>query len=550
MSNSRHKEALRKFAEGTFIPAIPLALDANRRFDESTQRLLLRYYLEAGAGGIAVAVHTTQFQIRETGLLEPVLRVTGEEIGRFEAEIERVVVRIAGACGPCDQAVAEAELARKLGYDAVLLSPGGLAGLTEDQLLERTRAVAKILPVIGFYLQAAVGGRTFSYDYWQQLCEIENMVGIKCASFDRYSTIDAVRAAALASREVTLYTGNDDNIVVDLLTSYRFTVDGQTVTKQFVGGLLGQWAMCARTAVKLFHTVKEAALKPQIPRELLSLAAELTDFNSAVFDARNSFKGCIPGVHEVLCRQGLLHGGWCLDPDEVLSQGQAEEIARVMEMYPRLCDHTMKGAGMSNAELTKEKILEAAESEFAAKGLYGARVDEIAALAKVNKQIMYTRFGSKEQLYTEVLVRVYSRLTSLEEQLRLDESDCVQAVRDIVAMYFDFLSRDQHFVKLVLWENLNEARYIQGSDVQPIKDHAVGKIRRVLEAGIRRGVFRVDVDIEETILSLNMFAFSYFSNIHTMTLLMHDNFFSPARIQKRADYVAGLLLDSIVKKDQ
>ena len=341
---NRHNEALRIFAEGTFIPAIPLSLDAQRHFDDAAQRRLVRYYLEAGVGGIAAAVHTTQFQIRDPGiaLLEPVLRVIGEEIDRFEAESDRVIVRVAGACGPVEQAVSEAELALRLGYDAVLLSPGGLQAASEENLLERTRAVAEVLPVIGFYLQPSVGGRMLSYEYWERLCEIGNVIGIKCASFDRYSTIDVVRAAALATREVALYTGNDDNIVIDLLTPYQFTVDGETRTKRFAGGLLGHWSVCTRAAVKIFDELKRAARKPQVPSRYLRLAAEVTDFNAAVFDAKNGFRGCIPGVHEVLRRQGLLKGIWCLDPEETLSAGQAAEIDRVMGMYPHLCDEVKR----------------------------------------------------------------------------------------------------------------------------------------------------------------------------------------------------------------
>ena len=333
----RHDEALKIFAAGTFIPAIPLALDAGRRFDEAAQRRLVRYYLEAGVGGIAVAVHTTQFAIRdpEIALLEPVLRVTVDEIARYEAQSGRAIVRIAGVCGSTEQAVAEAKLALLLSYDAVLLSPGGLSSLTEEELLERTKAVAAALPVIGFYLQVSVGGRTLSFDYWQRLCEIEGVIGIKCASFDRYSTIDVVRAAAFASREVALYTGNDDNILIDLLTPYQFTVDGETRTKRFAGGLLGHWAVCTRRAVEIFQQTKRTT---EITPELLRLAAEVTDFNSAVFDARNGFRGCIPGVHELLRRQGLLEGVWCLDPREVLSPGQAAEIDRVMGMYGHLLD--------------------------------------------------------------------------------------------------------------------------------------------------------------------------------------------------------------------
>ncbi|MDR2686860.1 MAG: dihydrodipicolinate synthase family protein [Oscillospiraceae bacterium] len=337
MAADRHEEALKRFAEGTFIPAVPLALDAARRLDWAAQRRLVRYYLEAGAGGAAVAVHTTQFRIRDPqiALLEPVLRAAAEEIECFEAETGQPVVRVAGACGPTGQAVREAELARNCGYDAALLSPGGLGGLTEEALLERTRDVARILPVIGFYLQPSVGGRRLSYDYWRRLCEIENVIGVKCASFDRYSTVDVVRAAAFSTRNITLYTGNDDNIVIDLLTPYRFTVDGSTVTKRFQGGLLGHWAVCTRAAAKIFNELKQAT---QILPGHLRLAAEITDFNAAVFDARNGFRGCIPGVHEVLRRQGLLEGTWCLDPEETLSAGQAEEIDRVMEMYPHLCE--------------------------------------------------------------------------------------------------------------------------------------------------------------------------------------------------------------------
>jgi len=340
MTHNRHGEALKIFAQGTFIPAIPLALDARRRYDEAAQRRLLRYYLEAGVGGIAIGVHTTQFQIRDPGiaLLAPVLATARDEIDRYEAETGQVIVRVAGACGPAEQAVSEARLARSLGYDAVLLSPGGLTELSEEGHLDRARAVAEILPVIGFYLQTAVGGRAFSYGYWRRLCEIDNVIGVKCASFDRYSTIDVVRAAAMATRNVALYTGNDDNIVIDLLTPYQFTVDGKTIEKRFIGGLLGHWSVCTRAAAGIFNRLRRAANEPRISRELLRLAAEVTDFNAAVFDAKNNFAGCIPGVHEVLRRQGLLEGIWCLDPQETLSPGQAAEIGRVMAMYPYLCD--------------------------------------------------------------------------------------------------------------------------------------------------------------------------------------------------------------------
>lgn len=336
------QEALKRFQEGTVIPAYPLALNKDRKLDESRQRALTRYYLDAGAGGLAVAVHTTQFAIRdrEIELFEPVLKIAAEEIEAYEKASGKPVIRIAGACGPTEQAVREAELAQKLGYDAVLLSPGGLQQLTEDDLIERTKKVASVLPVIGFYLQPSVGGRIFTYDYWQRLCEIKNVIGIKCASFNRYQTIDVVRAVALSDRreEISLYTGNDDNIVIDLLTGYHFQIEGREYEKRFVGGLLGHWAVWTNTVVKMFDKLKEAASQNIVPAELLTLAVQVTDANAAFFDTANNFKGCIAGIHEVLRRQGLFEGIWCLDENETLSPGQSEEIDRVYRMYPHLND--------------------------------------------------------------------------------------------------------------------------------------------------------------------------------------------------------------------
>ncbi len=338
----RHAAALRLLGQGTVIPAIPLVLKADRSFDEAGQRVLLRYYLDAGVGGIAVGVHTTQFAIRDAihNLLEPVLSVTAEEIDAYERRTGRAVVRIAGACGPSEQAVREAELAGRLGYDAVLLSPSGLASLGEEALLERTRAVAGIMPVIGFYLQKAVGGRFLSFAYWKALAEVPNVVAVKCASFDPYSTVDLVRGIACSARadQVALYTGNDNTIVTDLLSEYSFQHEGKTISKRFVGGLLGHWAVWTHSAVMLFSTIEKARGQSQIPAELLTLAAQVTDCNQAFFDARNGFAGCIPGVHEVLRRQGLMDGIWCLDPDETLSPGQTEEIDRVYRQYPHLND--------------------------------------------------------------------------------------------------------------------------------------------------------------------------------------------------------------------
>lgn len=336
-------KALAILHEGAFIPAIPLALNGRREFDEHGQRVLLRYYLGAGAGGIAVAVHTTQFAIRrpEVGLLEPVLRVAAEEMEAYEQRAGRTVVRVAGVCGPAGQAVAEAKLAGRLGYDAVLLSPSGLGRLTEREMVERTAAVAAVMPVIGFYLQSAVGGRRFSCDYWRAVADTPNVVALKCAPFDRYRTIDLARGCACSRRadEVALYTGNDDNLVADLLTKYSFrTADGKKRAVRFAGGLLGHWSVWTHTAVRLFERIKACRDREEIPASLLTLAAQVTDCNAAVFDAANNFAGCIPGVHEVLRRQGLMAGVWCLDPAETLSPGQAEEIGRVCRDYPHLND--------------------------------------------------------------------------------------------------------------------------------------------------------------------------------------------------------------------
>ena len=339
---TRHEKALEILHQGTIIPATPLALDDNRQFDEEGQRLLMQYYLHCGVGGIATAVHSTQFAIRDPkiGLYEPVLRVVAEEIDAYEKETGKVIVKVAGVCGEAEQACREAELTKQYGYDAVLLSPGGLAHLTEEDLLERTKAVAKVMPVIGFYLQTAVGGRAFTPEYWEKLCEIDNVVAIKCAPFNRYQTLDAVRAAAVSARreEITLYTGNDDNIVSDLLADYRFCVDGKVYEKSFEGGMLGHWYVWTKCAVELFEMVRQAKKDGVIPPELLTMAAAVTDANSAVFDARNRFAGCIAGLHEVLRRQGLMKSICCLDPEETLSPGQAEDISRICREYPALCD--------------------------------------------------------------------------------------------------------------------------------------------------------------------------------------------------------------------
>ena len=346
---NRHDIALQKLKKGTVIPATPLALKDDRSFNENGLRLLMRYYLNSGVGGIATAVHTTQFEIRrpEINLYKPVLKTVVEEIARFEEENDIVIVRVAGVCGNTEQAVREAKLAKDYGYDAVLLSPGGLSSLSEDDLLSRTEAVAAVMPVIGFYLQPSVGGRIFTYSYWERLCAIPNVVAIKCASFNRYQTLDVIRAVGLSKQDIALYTGNDDNIVVDLLTQYEIDRNGTPVKVGFRGGLLGHWSVWTKTVVSMFDRIMAEKENTTVPAELLTLAAAVTDANSALFDTAHSFKGCIAGIHEVLRRQGLMENILCLNPDETLSPGQAEEIDRVYRAYPFLNDDAFVQAHLS-----------------------------------------------------------------------------------------------------------------------------------------------------------------------------------------------------------
>jgi hypothetical protein len=332
----------RTLTRGVVIPAHPLALDETRKFDETRQRALSRYYLAAGAGGLAVGVHTTQFAIRDAGvgLYEPVLALAAEEIDRQEESGGPPIVRVAGICGATPQALEEAGTARRLGYDAGLVSYTALRDASEDELVAHTRRVADVIPVFGFYLQPAVGGRVLSYRFWRMFSEIEQVVAIKIACFNRYQTIDVVRAVADAGRsDIALYTGNDDNIVIDLLTPYTFPTPAGAITRRFVGGLLGHWAVWTKRAVEILERCRRVAETGQpTDDELLRLSAEVTDSNAAVFDAANGFGGCIAGVHEVLRRQGLLQGPWCLDSAEMLGPGQAGEIDRVCSAYPHLTD--------------------------------------------------------------------------------------------------------------------------------------------------------------------------------------------------------------------
>ncbi len=337
--DSRIREVL---AQGVVIPAHPLAVNAVRKLDERRQRALSRYYIAAGAGGLAVGVHTTQFQIHvpQVGLLRPVLAIAAEELDRGDAVREMPLVRVAGICGETSQAMVEASLARELRFQFGLLSLGAMREKSIQQLVDHCRAVAEVIPLFAFYLQPKVGGIELPYEFWRGLCELENVAAIKIAAFDRYRSLQVIRAVMDSGRDdIALYTGNDDNIVIDLLSPFRFMPDEPRGERYFVGGLLGQWAVWTASAVAWHRRCREiAAAQQAIPRDLLCLANEVTDANGAIFDAANNFRGCIPGIHEVLRRQGLLEGNWCLDEREVLSPGQAEEIARVCAAYPHLAD--------------------------------------------------------------------------------------------------------------------------------------------------------------------------------------------------------------------
>lgn len=337
--DTRVRDAL---AGGVVIPAHPLALNAARKLDERRQRALSRYYIAAGAGGLAVGVHTTQFQIHDpkVGLLRPVLSIAAEEFDRGDAVRDMPLVRVAGICGETRQAVAEATLARDLRFHFGLLSLGAMRGSSIPRLLEHCRAVAEVIPLFGFYLQPKVGGIELPYEFWRGLCEMPNIAAVKIAAFDRYRSLHVIRAVMDSGRDdIALYTGNDDNIVVDLLSPFRFAADGSRGERCFVGGLLGQWAVWTSIAVALHRRCREiAARRQEVSTELLRLANDLTDANGAIFDAANDFRGCIPGIQEVLRRQGLLEGNWCLDEQEVLSSGQANEISRVCAEYPHLAD--------------------------------------------------------------------------------------------------------------------------------------------------------------------------------------------------------------------
>lgn len=336
-----NKNILEILRQGVVIPAHPLALDNQRKFDEKYQRALTRYYCAAGAGGLAVGVHTTQFEIRESkyNLLEAVLTLASETIDHISQSKKKPIIKIAGIVGRTDQAVKEAQLASDLGYHFGLVSLGALKEETNQQLVEHLKAISEIIPIFGFYLQPSVGGRILNFQFWRRAAEIENLFAIKIAPFNRYYTLDVIRAVQDSGRsgKISLYTGNDDNIVIDLLSKYSFVENEKPF--QIVGGLLGHWAVWTKRAVeqlKEIHQIKQKS--DQIPARYFQLANQITDANAAIFDPQNSFAGCIPGIHEILRRQGLLQNRYTLNPNEELSPGQMKEIDRVYKMYLHLND--------------------------------------------------------------------------------------------------------------------------------------------------------------------------------------------------------------------
>ena len=347
MHHSRiESEVRRLIADGTVLPAHPLALTADRKLDKVHQRALTRYYIDAGAGGLAVGVHTTQFAIRNVGLYTPVLELAAETaVGRTK----RPLALVAGLVGSTRQAIAEAEIARGIGYHAGLLSLAAMKSVSEDEIITHCEAVAREIPLVGFYLQPAVGGVILGANFWRRFALIDNVIAIKVAPFNRYRTLDVLRgvAAAHALDRIALYTGNDDHILLDLALPFDLRDRGVTTRAYFRGGLLGHWSVWTRSAILQFERCRAARHKETVPAELLALDARVTDCNSAFFDVANNFHGCIAGCHEVLRRQGLMEGIWCLDPHEGLSPGQIEEIDRVCNEHADLSDDDFVAANLA-----------------------------------------------------------------------------------------------------------------------------------------------------------------------------------------------------------
>lgn len=334
-------DLLNTFRKGTVIPATPLALTKDRKLDERYQKALVRYYIDCGVGGIAIGVHSTQFEIREHGMYESLLTLVSKEIDSWSGLQNKKILKIAGVCGKTEQAVGEASFAVSAGYHAALVSLSALKDNCLDDLINHCRRIAQIMPIIGFYMQTSVGGIVLPFEFWKEFASIPNVLGIKAAPFDRYKTFDVIRAICESGKEndITLYTGNDDNIIIDLLTEYRIETAKGSRCMRIKGGLLGHWCVWTKKAVELLdeiHTI--IASGKDIPAELLTRAIQVTDSNAAFFDSRNNFAGCIPGLHEVLFRQGLMTNVLCLNTEEVLSDGQKNEISRVYRSYPHLND--------------------------------------------------------------------------------------------------------------------------------------------------------------------------------------------------------------------
>jgi Dihydrodipicolinate synthetase family len=339
-------EVRRLIAEGTVIPAHPLALHADRTLDTVHQRALSRYYIDAGSGGLAVGVHTTQFAIRDVGMYRPVLELAVETASNWT---RKPLALVAGLCGPTRQAIAEADIARGIGYHAGLLSLASMKSASEDEIIAHCEAVAREIPLVGFYLQPAVGGVILSANFWRRFAGIDNVVAIKIAPFNRYRTLDVLRGvcAAGALDRIALYTGNDDHILLDLTLPFDISDNGTTVRTHIKGGLLGHWSVWTASAIRQFERCKAARNTPAIPTDLLALDARVTDCNGAFFDVANDFHGCVAGCHEILRRQGLLQGIWCLDPAEGLSPGQMQEIDRVCNAHADLCDDDFVAANLA-----------------------------------------------------------------------------------------------------------------------------------------------------------------------------------------------------------
>jgi hypothetical protein len=338
-------EVRRLIADGTVLPAHPLALESNRKLDALHQRALTRYYIDAGAGGLAVGVHTTQFAIRNVGLYRPVLELAAETAANWS---QRPLALVAGLCGPTRQALAEADIARGIGYHAGLLSLAAMGAASEDEIIAHCTMVAREIPLVGFYLQPAVGGVVLRADFWRRFAMIDNVIAIKIAPFNRYRTLDVLRGvhAARALDRVALYTGNDDHILLDLTLPFDLRDNGLATRTYLKGGLLGHWSVWTRSAIRQFERCRAARGRDTIPADLLALDARVTDCNSAFFDVAHNFNGCIAGCHEVLRRQGLMHGIWCLHPDEGLSPGQREEIDRVYRDHADLSDDDFVAANL------------------------------------------------------------------------------------------------------------------------------------------------------------------------------------------------------------